>query len=130
MLLSKYDKQCHLYINRAQNIEKGIKTDLRLENRDEFLAGIIGQLIRLYAKSKTLSQCFQNFYILTYLTKLMQNEQFVISADAQKTFETIVKGTRIEINSDRGDCFIKWVEDNDEGSHTHELLNQMFYDMR
>ena len=91
-----------MYVNRAQKIEKGIKTDdLKLENRDEFLAGIIGQLIRLYAKSKTLSQCFQNFYILNYLIKLMQDEQFVISCDAQKTFEAILKGVRIEENPER-----------------------------
>lgn len=43
VLLSKYDKQCHLYINRAHNINQGVQqNDLKLENRDEFLAGIIG----------------------------------------------------------------------------------------
>lgn len=37
---------------------------------------------------------------------------------------------RIELNPDRGDNFIKWIEDNNEGTHTHEFLNQMFFDMR
>lgn len=53
----------------------------------------------------------------------MEDEQFVISGDAQKTFETILKGMRIEQNPERGDCFIKWVEDNAPGTHTHEVLN-------
>ena len=26
--------------------------------------------------------------------------------------------------------FISWIEENKDGSLTHELLNQMFYDMR
>lgn len=60
VLLSKYDKQC----DWAQTCE----------NRDEFLSGYIGQLLRLYSKSKTLSQCYQNFHILSYLIKLMQAE--------------------------------------------------------
>jgi len=52
----------------------GKSVDLELENRDEFLADIIGQLIRLYAKSKTLSQSFQDFKILEHLSTLMLHE--------------------------------------------------------
>jgi len=55
VLLSKYDKPCHLYQNRALMIKTGKEVDAELENRDEFLADIIGQLIRLFTKSKTLS---------------------------------------------------------------------------
>ena len=42
-LISKYDKKCHLYTN-AQNKENQIegKKDEISENRDEFLAVIIG----------------------------------------------------------------------------------------
>jgi len=80
-------------------------------------------VLRLYSKSKTLSQCFQNFHILNYMIKLMQNEQFVVSADAQKTFEAILKGFRIEQNPERMDNFIQWIEENKEGTYTHELLN-------
>lgn len=60
----------------------------------------------------------------------MKNEQFVISADAQKTFEAILKGYRIEQNPERVDNFIQWIEENAEGTYTHELLNQIFYEMR
>jgi len=35
-------------------IKTGKEVDEELENRDEFLADIIGQLIRLFTKSKTL----------------------------------------------------------------------------
>jgi hypothetical protein len=57
------------------------------------------------------------------MIKLMQNEQFVVSADAQKTFEAILKGFRIEQNPERMDNFIQWIEENKEGTYTHELLN-------
>lgn len=60
----------------------------------------------------------------------MKNEQFVVQTDAQKTFEAVLKGFRIEENPERGDNFIRWIDDNEEGTHTHDLLNQMFYDMR
>lgn len=60
----------------------------------------------------------------------MKNEQFVISGDAQKTFETILKGNRIEENPDRVDIFIKWIDDNEDETYTHEILNHMFYEMR
>lgn len=60
----------------------------------------------------------------------MKNEQFVVSADAQKTFEAILKGNRIEQNPERVDNFIKWIDDNEPETYTHEFLNQMFYDMR
>jgi len=62
-LLRKYDKQCHLYINKAMPKAEDDKREAPAvlensniaENRDEFLAVIIGQLIRLYAKSKSMS---------------------------------------------------------------------------
>jgi len=65
----KYDKKCHLYVNAANVIagkkdhesEKGTSIS---ENRDEFLAVIIGQLIRLFAKSKSMSVGFCNFATL------------------------------------------------------------------
>ena len=60
----------------------------------------------------------------------MQKEQFDISSDANKTFEAVLKGDRIGFALDRDDHFISWIEDNEPGTHTHELLNQMFYDMR
>lgn len=41
VLLSKYDRQCDWAYE--------------IENRDEYLSGYIGQLLRLYSKSKTLS---------------------------------------------------------------------------
>jgi hypothetical protein len=44
------------------------------EKRDEFLAVIIGQLIRLFAKSKSMSQVFNNFIILEQIVSLMQHE--------------------------------------------------------
>ena len=118
VLLSKYDKQCHRVKHN--------------ENQDEFQCTYIGQLLRLYSKSKTLSRCFQNFYILTYLVKLMQKEQYDISSDAHKTFESVLKGSRIEYSLDREDKFIQWIESNEDGNGTHhyELLNQIFYDMR
>jgi len=50
--MEKYDKKCHLYysLNKTQDLNASVQ-----ENRDEFLAVNIGQLIRLYGKSKTLS---------------------------------------------------------------------------
>lgn len=60
--------------------------------RDEFLAIIIGQLIRLYAKSKTLSQSFTDFEYLERMADLCKHEQFIIQSDAQKTFEAIMMG--------------------------------------
>jgi hypothetical protein len=87
-LLRKYDKQCHLYINKAQSDGGGSGRNskqnsaqpavedhsMRMENRDEFLAVIIGQLVRLYAKSKSLSCIFCNFAILEHIVQLMQHE--------------------------------------------------------
>lgn len=91
-----------------------------LENRDEFLAVIIGQLIRLYAKSKSMSGAFNNFQILKRLVDLMQHEQYIIQSDAQKTFEAIMKGNRIQQNLDRRDSFIDWIEKNEPKSNTFE----------
>ena len=94
VLMSKYDKQCHLYQNKAYELQQSknrsksssqmvtaqSKTgfDVDLENRDEFLAIIIGQLIRLYAKSKSLSQCLCKFSILQRIAKLMTHEQYIV----------------------------------------------------
>ena len=103
---------------------------MSLQCRDEVLAGVIGQIIRLFAKCKSLSKCFQNFHILNYLIRLMQNEQFVISGDAQQTFEAIMKGARIEQEPEVMDSFINWIDENAAETYTHEFLNQMFYDMR
>jgi len=72
--LSKYDKPCHFYISRAHQIKEGKQDGADLESRDEFLADIIGQLIRLFAKSKTLSKSFQSFKIIEYIGALMNNE--------------------------------------------------------
>jgi len=138
VLMSKYDKQCHLYQNKAYSRSQGPKSELThsnrsfdaLENRDEFLAVIIGQLIRLYAKSKSLSQCLQKFPILERIVKLMTHEQYIVQSDAQKTFDTILKGPRIYENVDRPDCFIEWIEHNAADSQTHFRLNKMFLEMR
>jgi len=71
ILLEKYDKKCHLHENKA--VEKpsdpdapsyghisksgrAMSMDVSIqESREEFLAVIIGQLVRLYAKSKSMS---------------------------------------------------------------------------
>lgn len=131
MLLSKYDKKCHLYINCALQNKSDIDCQLKLDNRDEFLAGIIGELIRMYSKSNTLSKHLCSFQILTHLSTLMKDEQFVISSNAQKTFETILRGNRLKKNPDKLDQFVRWIDQNSEdGSNTHEQLNEMFFEMR
>jgi len=61
----------------------------------------VGQLLRLYAKSKSMSQCFCNFEVLERIVDLMQHEQYIIQSDAQKTFDTIIKGARLQENLDR-----------------------------
>lgn len=65
----------------------------------------------------------------------MQHEQFIIQSDAQKTFDRIFKGWRIEQNPDRKDMFIEWIESNvqettDPKSTTFNQLNEMFRKMR
>ena len=68
ILMRKYDKKCHLYQNKALNstlvtggkLSRGDRAlsfdqNSRPDSKDEFLAVYIGQLIRLYAKSKSLS---------------------------------------------------------------------------
>lgn len=102
--------------------------DVDLENKDEFLAIIIGQLIRLYAKSKSLSACLSKFSILERIAKLMTHEQYIVQSDAQKTFDTILKGPRIFENVERPDSFIEWIEGNEDDSQVN--LNQMFLGMR
>lgn len=137
VLMKKYDKKCHLYQNAQNNLNKnsqklGKDNDHQsiCENRDEFLAIIIGQLIRLYAKSKSMSTGFCDFAILERIVQLMQHEQYIIQSDAQKTFDTIFKGPRIYQNVERKDHFIDWVEKNAGNTNTHEKLNLMFREMR
>jgi hypothetical protein len=72
-LMDKYDKKCHLYYNQPDNKSTDVNSSIH-ENRDEFLAVNIGQLIRLYTKSKTLSKAFCDFQILDRLASLMQHE--------------------------------------------------------
>ena len=68
ILMRKYDKKCHLYQNKAliTHLRPGKKLsredrapsfdqNSRPDSKDEFLAVYIGQLIRLYAKSKSMS---------------------------------------------------------------------------
>ena len=136
VLISKYDQQCHLFQNRTYLLEKARRSeesksthDLEaLENRDEFLAVIIGQLIRLYAKSKSLSQVFCNFTILERMVKLMEHEQYIIQSDAQKTFEVIMKGPRI-FESGKMDHFVHWIEKDIDGQ-VKPKLNKLFFQMR
>ena len=145
VLMFKYDKQCHLYVNIANQKGKQGKSppnnkekkdenvakpqDLAGEHRDEFLAVTVGQLIRLYAKSKSMSQVFQNFGTLDRIVDLMQHEQYIIQSDAQKTFDTIFKGPRIYQNIDKRDAFISWI-DNNADNQIHERLNKIFREMR
>ena len=95
-LMNKYDKQCHLFVNPASKDAKirsdefhdklsthhGSHADLGKpcdpNGRDEFLAVIIGQLIRLYAKSKSLSKSFTDFELLERMASLCRHEQFII----------------------------------------------------
>lgn len=44
----------------------------------------------------------------------MQNQQFEISSDAQKTFEAILKGKRLIKMPDRVDWFVSWIDKNDD----------------
>lgn len=56
--MDKYDRRCHLYINKSSlkgSMKNQVADNLQKEDRDEFLAVNIGQLIRLYAKSKSMS---------------------------------------------------------------------------
>ena len=63
ILMRKYDKKCHLFQNKALKGGKLCREDRALsfdqysrpESKDEFLAVYVGQLIRLYAKSKSMS---------------------------------------------------------------------------
>lgn len=58
----------------------------------------------------------------------MQHDQFIIQSDANKTFDTIMKGPRIFENPDRADAFVDWIEKDSDS--THEKLNSLFLDMR
>lgn len=60
----------------------------------------------------------------------MTHEQYIIQSDAQKTFDNIFKGPRIQFNKDRKDMFINWIESNAGDSDTLNKLNLMFRQMR
>ena len=45
-----------------------------VEGRSDPLALIVGQLIRLYTKSKSLSGCLKNYHLLSQLVELMQSQ--------------------------------------------------------
>lgn len=127
-LMDKYDKKCTIYENLNSGGDSG-----QQEKRDEFLAVNIGQIIRLFAKSKTLSQGFNNFKFLEKMVDLMKHEQYIIQSDAQKTFDAVFKGPRLHQNKDRRDGFIDWVERNeqiDDKNFVFDRLNEMFRQMR
>lgn len=148
VLMKKYDKQCHLKEEKICDTPKSNQHSKQtqsaegvsiIEERDEFLAGIIGQLIRLYSKSKSLSQCFCHFEFLDRLVGLMKHEQYLIQSCAQKTFDAILKGPRVYENTDgRPDAFVEWIDQNtpcgtdSQGveMRTHERLNILFRSMR
>ena len=69
-LMDKYDKKC---VQQCKAVP-----DAQVENRDEFLAVVIGQLLRLFCKSKSLSQGYTHFDLLEKLIALMQHEQYII----------------------------------------------------
>lgn len=46
----------------------------------------------------------------------MTHEQYIVQSDAQKTFDTILKGARIYENVDRADSFVEWIEGNEDDS--------------
>jgi hypothetical protein len=50
----------------------------------------------------------------------MQHEQYIIQSDAQKTFDTIMKGKRIFENQSKSDCFVDWIDRNGGDSRTFE----------
>ena len=68
--------------------------------------------MRIYTKSKSLSQVFENFSVLENIVELMQNDQFIIQSDAHKTFDCIFKGRSLA-GGDGPDRFTEWIE-NDE----------------
>lgn len=58
-------------INRSSSLIDG-------DSRHEPMAKVVGQLLRLYAKSKSLSACFRDFRILEKLAELMEHQQYNI----------------------------------------------------
>lgn len=58
----------------------------------------------------------------------MQHDHFIIQADAQKTFDAIFKGLRIDQNPERKDMFVDWIEQNE--NETMKKLNERFRQMR
>ena len=57
----------------------------------------------------------------------MQHDQFIIQSDAQKTFDTIMKGPRVFENKERPDALIDWLERTEENQNE---LNLLFREMR
>jgi hypothetical protein len=67
------------------------------------------------------------------MVDLMKHEQYIIQSDAQKTFDAIFRGHRLQKSMDRKDNFISWIEkneDTDDGTDTFTRLNKMFKQMR
>jgi hypothetical protein len=90
------------------------------------LSVIIGQLIRLFAKSKDLSAVFCDFRVIQHFVDLFSHEQFIIESDAVKTLDAIMVGFTLGLDK-REDKFVKWIENSNENI---EFLNQMFLNMR
>lgn len=85
-----------------------------VDSRSDPLALIVGQLIRLYTKSKSLSGCLRNFHMLDQLVELMQSQQFHSQSDALKTMEHIFRGGRIYQKLEVSDPFIDWVDNHQD----------------
>jgi protein tyrosine phosphatase len=80
-----------------------------------------------------MSHSFQNFGVLEKIVELMNHEQFIIQSDAQRTFDTIMKGPRIMSQGkkqEKNDSFIDWVEKNNQTDRTLVNLNKLFMEMR
>lgn len=80
-----------------------------------------------------MSHSFQNFGVLEKIVELMNHEQFIIQSDAQRTFDTIMKGPRIMSQGkkqEKNDSFIDWVEKGNQTDRTLVNLNKLFMQMR
>mmetsp|Transcript_3392 Transcript_3392/g.5716 ORF Transcript_3392/g.5716 Transcript_3392/m.5716 type:complete len:161 (+) Transcript_3392:675-1157(+) len=99
-----------------------------IDNRVDPLAQVIGQLIRLYAKSSSLSKCFQNLGYINRLVDLMQHQQYNIQSEAHKTLEMVFHGPRIQDRS-KMDPVIEWV-DSVKDPEVKERINEVFTRMR
>lgn len=117
VLLYKYDKQSQPIRNQEQ--KSPTKRDLLNasygeddDDASESLATFVGPLVRLYAKSKQLSECLSKVSVLERIVELTMNKEHTVQNDAQKTFETIFKGKRISKNLGKKDSFMVWLESN------------------